>query len=281
MAAAYRTATVYEPTVTGLPELRPYLAALAQRRRFMWHLARTDLKAEHYDTALGQLWVILDPLLTAAVYFLFRSVIRSAGNAADRNALLSHLLWGVFFFTYTNNAITHGARSVLQGRNLILNASFPRALLPVVSSIKSLLDFAPTLVVYFILHAILGQPFGLSLVYLPLLIAIQTVFNLGFGMFLAPLMVFYRDTGGFLPYITRLWLYVTPVLYSVAEIPASLKAFLRWNPLYPMFAALEQVFKGRAPSSAYLLAGAAWAVVTFFLGAVVFLARERDFAVRL
>jgi ABC-type polysaccharide/polyol phosphate export permease len=281
MAAAYRRETVYEPTVTGLPELRPYLAALRDRRRFMWHLARTDLKAEHYDTALGQLWVILDPLLTAAVYFLFRSVIRSSANAADRNALLSHLLWGVFFFTYTNNAITSGARSVLQGRNLILNASFPRALLPVVSTMKALLDFIPTLVVYFVLHAILGQPFGPALVYLPILIAIQTVFNLGFGMFLAPLMVFYRDTGGFLPYITRLWLYVTPVLYAVAEIPSSLKAFLRWNPLYPLFGALEQVFKGQYPSSSYVLAAAAWACVSFLIGAIVFLARERDFAVRL
>ena len=87
MAAAYRRETVYEPTVTGLPELRPYLAALAQRRRFMWHLARTDLKAEHYDTALGQLWVILDPLLTAAVYFLFRTVIRSPGSAANRSSI--------------------------------------------------------------------------------------------------------------------------------------------------------------------------------------------------
>jgi ABC-type polysaccharide/polyol phosphate export permease len=281
MSAAYRTATVYEPTVTGLPELRPYLAALAERRRFMWHLARTDLKAEHYDTALGQLWVILDPLLTAAVYFLFRSVIRSAGSAADRSALLSHLLWGVFFFTYTNNAITGAARSLLQGRNLILNASFPRALLPMVAIMKSLLDFVPTLVVYFVLHAILGQPFGLSLMFLPLIIAIQTVFNLGFGMVLAPLMVFYRDTGGFLPYITRLWLYVTPVLYAVAEIPSSLKAYLRWNPLYPIFAALEQVFRGQPPSSSYVLAAAAWAGATFLIGAVVFLARERDFAVRL
>ena len=71
MAAEDRSATVYEPTATGLPPLRPYLADLVARRRLIWHLARTDLKAEHYDTAIGQLWVVLDPLLTAAVYFLF------------------------------------------------------------------------------------------------------------------------------------------------------------------------------------------------------------------
>jgi ABC-type polysaccharide/polyol phosphate export permease len=281
MAAASRTATVYEPTVTGLPELRPYVASIVERRRFMWHLARTDLKAEHYDTALGQLWVILDPLLTAAVYFLFRSVIRPSGNAANRNAVLSHLVWGVFFFTYTNNAITGGARSILQGRNLIMNASFPRVLLPIVATMKSLLDFLPTIVVYFVLHAILRQPFGLSLVALPLLIAIQTVFNLGLGMLLAPLMVFYRDTGGFLPYLTRLWLYVTPVLYTIAEIPKPLKAFLRWNPLYPLFGALEPVFKGRFPPGTYILGAAAWAIGFFVVGTIVFLARERDFAVRL
>ena len=281
MAAAYRSATVYEPTVTGLPPLRPYLTALAQRRRFMWHLARTDLKGEHYDTAIGQLWVILDPLLTAAVYFLFRSVVKPSGGAANRNAILSHLVWAVFFFTYTNNAITGGARSLLQGRQLILNASFPRVALPTVAIVKSLLDFLPTLIVYFVLHAILRQPFGLSLICLPLLIAIQTVFNMGFGMLLAPLMVFYRDTGGFLPYFTRLWLYVTPALYTIAEIPQSLKAYLRWNPLYPLFGALEQVFKGQFPSGGYVLGAAAWACGFFLIGAVMFLARERDFAVRL
>jgi ABC-type polysaccharide/polyol phosphate export permease len=265
MAAAFRTATVYEPTATGLPALRPYVRELGQRRRFMWHLARTDLKGEHYDTAIGQLWVILDPLLTAAVYFLFRSVIKPSGSAANRAEILAHLVWAVFFFTYTSHAIMDAARSLLQGRQLILNASFPRAALPIVSILKS----------------ILGRPFGLSLLWLPLIVAIQTVFNLGLGLLLAPLMVFYRDTGGFLPYITRLWLYVTPALYTIAEIPKPLKVYLRWNPLYPMYGALEQVFKAQTPSSGYLLGATAWAVGLFFVGAVVFLARERDFAVRL
>ena len=281
MAAAFRTATIYEPTATGLPELRPYVTQLWQRRRFVWHLARTDLKAEHYDTAIGQLWVILDPLLMAGVYFFFRSVIRPAASTVDRNAILSHLLWAVFFFTYTSNALSAGARSLLQGRALILNSSFPRAALPTVAILKSALDFLPTLVVYFLLHAILGQTFGLSLVVVPLLIGIQTVFNMGLALLFAPLMVFFRDTGGFLPYLTRMWLYVSPALYSIAEIPKQLKAWLMWNPLYPFFGALEQAFSGHFPSNTYLLAATAWAMGFFLVGAVVFLARERDFAVRL
>ena len=281
MSAADRTATIYEPTATGLPELRPYVTGLWQRRRFVWHLARTDLKAEHYDTAIGQLWVMLDPLLIAGVYFFLRSGIRPAASPADRNAILSHLLWAVFFFTYTSNALSTGARSLLQGRALILNSSFPRAALPTVAILKSALDFLPTLIIYFLLHAILGQPFGPSLIVLPLIIGIQTVFNMGLALLFAPLMVFFRDTGGFLPYITRMWLYISPALYSIAEIPKQLKGYLIWNPLYPFFGALEQAFNGRLPSKAYLCAAGAWATGFFLLGAVVFLARERDFAVRL
>ncbi len=132
MAAASRPPIVYEPTASGLPPLRPYIAGLWERRRFMWHLARTDLKAEHYDTAIGQLWVVVNPLLSAAVYFLFRTVIKPAGSGANRNLVLSHLVWAVFFFTFTSNALSTGARSILGGRQLILNSAFPRAVLPLV-----------------------------------------------------------------------------------------------------------------------------------------------------
>jgi teichoic acid transport system permease protein len=264
-----------------MPPLRPYLAELWARRRFIWHLARSDLKAEHYDSAIGQLWVILDPLLLAAVYFLLRTVVRPSGSGAVRSEIIAHLVWAVFVFTFVSNAMMAGARSLLNGRGLIMNAAFPRAVLPLTAIIKSVFDFLPTVFVYFAFHLVLGQPFGLALLALPLLVVILTVMGLGLGLLFAPLMVFYRDTAGFLPYITKIWLYVTPVLYFVREIPPALLVFLRFNPLYPSFAALEQIFNAQWPSPAYLVGSAAWALGFFLVGAVVFLARERDFAVRL
>ncbi|MDQ1448323.1 MAG: teichoic acid transport system permease protein [Actinomycetota bacterium] len=281
VAQPYREATVYESTASGLPQLRPYLTDLWGRRRFIWHLARTDLKAEHYDSAIGQVWVVLDPLLMAAVYFLLRTVVRPSGNASARSAIIAHLVWAVFFFTFVSNAMQTGARSLLSGRNLILNASFPRAVLPLVSIVKSVFDFLPTMLVYFAFHAVLGQPFGLSLIMLPVVILILTLMNIGLAMLFAPLMVFFRDTSGFLPYINRIWLYITPALFLISEIPPKLLAYLRWNPLFPSFAALEQIFNAQFPSAAYLFAGLAWAVGFFLVGAIVFLAREREFAVRL
>lgn len=283
MAATHhdRTPTVYESTATGMPPLRPYLADMWGRRRFVWHLARSDLKAEHYDSAIGQFWVVLDPLLLAAVYYLLRTVVKPAGTGAGRNAIISHLVWAVFVFTFVSNAMMAGARSLLNGRGLIMNAAFPRAILPITAIVKSTFDFLPTVFVYFAFHLLLGQPFGLALLALPALIVVLTVMALGLGLLFAPLMVFYRDTGGFLPYITKIWLFVTPALYFVSEIPPKLLVYLRFNPLYPSFAALEQIFSAHWPSPAYLLGASAWALGFFLVGAVVFLARERDFAVRL
>jgi teichoic acid transport system permease protein len=208
-------------------------------------------------------------------------VVRPSGNASARSAIIAHLVWAVFFFTFVSNAMQTGARSLLSGRNLILNASFPRAVLPLVSIVKSVFDFLPTMLVYFAFHAVLGQPFGLSLIMLPVVILILTLMNIGLAMLFAPLMVFFRDTSGFLPYINRIWLYITPALFLISEIPPKLLAYLRWNPLFPSFAALEQIFNAQFPSAAYLFAGLAWAVGFFLVGAIVFLAREREFAVRL
>jgi hypothetical protein len=57
--------------------------------------------------------------------------------------------------------------------------------------------------------------------------------------------------------------------------------YLVWNPLYPFYAALEQIFRAQFPSAGYLLAATAWAVVFFVFGLILFLAKERDFAIRL
>src|SRR5262249_8636311 len=243
--------TVYEPTVTGLPPIGPYIRSIWERRQFVWNLARTDLKAEHYDSFIGQAWILLDPLLQAAVYYLLRIVVRPV-SGANRQALIAHLIWAVFFFTFTAKCMQTGAKSVVGGKQLILNASFPRAILPLVAIIEGTLDFLPTVGIYLIFQALLGQPFGLGLAFLPLLIALQAIFNLGLALLFSPLTVFFRDTAGFIPYMVRIWMYTTPVLYFVREVPPNLR-FLRFNPLYPLFAALEQIFAGAMPSKTYIV----------------------------
>src|SRR4029453_14707261 len=82
---------VYEPHKIGLPPLGPYLRELWRRREFAREMARTNLRAQHFNTAFGQLWLVLNPLMLAAVYFLLVYILRSGSRGGD---FFAHLLAG-------------------------------------------------------------------------------------------------------------------------------------------------------------------------------------------
>ena len=267
---------------SGMPPLREYMSEVVDRRQFIWHMARTNLKGKHFDSVLGQLWLILDPILLAAVYYMLRSVVRPMGSdPAARTALITHLIWAVSFFYFTRGVALGGAKSVLGNKRLVLNASFPRLILPLTALVTAVIEFIPTLGIYLLFHAFMGQPITMNLVFLLPILILQVTFNFGFGLLLAPAMVNYRDINGFITYFLRVWLYASPVLYTVAEIPAGLETYLRWNPLYPLYASLEQVFGGSPPSVDYLLAALAWAVTSLVIGMIVFMRKEGGLAIRL
>lgn len=271
---------VFEPHSNGLPPLVPYLRELWRRRRFALHMARSNLKAMSYDTFFGQLWQLLNPLLLAAVYFLVFGVI--LGGNRGNPQYLAILLSGLFAFYYTRNAIGMGANSVIGGGRLIMNTAFPRALLPLSAMVSAFLLYMPTLLVYAVFHVVGGQPIGWQLLWIPPVIVIHTIFNLGLALIFAALTVYFRDTSSFLPYVLRIWLYLSPVLYSIEDVPLRIRPFLALNPLFPLFGAWHEILiDGIAPRPDLLGYGVLWALGLFLFGAWFFMSREREFAVRI
>jgi len=270
---------VYEPHRAGLPPLRAYLRELWGRRQFALELARTNLRTQHFNTVLGQLWLVINPLLLGFVYFALVEIIGRGNRGTD---FLAHLLLGLFAFRLVSTSVGHGARSVVGGGRLILNIPFPRTLLPLASVLTAFMRFLPTLVVYAVIHAVAGLPVGLHLLWAIPILALLTLFAAGAAMFAATAQVYFRDVTNFLPYLTRVWLYTSPVLYYADEVPSRFKPIVAANPLYPMLAALSDVVnQGQTPSLGLLAWGFAWAVCAFVLGALFFISREREFAVRL
>jgi teichoic acid transport system permease protein len=270
---------VYEPHRVGLPPLGTYLHDLWKRREFAFELARTNLRAQHYNTALGQLWLILNPVLLALVYFGLVWIIGRGNKGTD---FLAHLMLGLFAFRLVSTSVGQGARSVVGGGRLILNIPFPRVLLPLASVMTAFMRFLPTLIVYAIVHGIAGLPVGFNLLWALPIIALLTIFAAGAAMVAATAQVYFRDVSSFLPYFTRIWLYSSPVLYYADEVPSRFKPIVQSNPLYPMLTSLSNVANlGQAPSAGMLAWGAGWAVAAFVIGALFFVSREREFAVRL
>jgi teichoic acid transport system permease protein len=270
---------VYEPHPIGLPPLGPYIRELWRRRQFAFELARTNLRSQHFNTALGQLWLIVNPLLLTFIYFILVDIIGSGNRGA---AFLAHLMLGLFAFRLVSTAVTEGARSVVGGGRLILNTAFPRALLPLAAVLTSFMKFLPTLVVYAVMHAIAGLSVGPHLLWAIPIFTLFVVLASGAAMLVAAVQVYFRDVRNFLPYFLRIWLYASPVLYYVDEVPDRFRLILDVNPLYPLLGSLSDVVnQAQAPSATLLLYGLAWTVGIFAIGALFFVSREREFAVRL
>lgn len=271
---------VYQPFRAGLPPLRPYFRELWNRREFAIEASRATMRASQANTALGQLWNVVNPLLLAAVYYVLVYILSS--GASKGPTYFAHLLCGLFIFYFVANSMTGGAGSVIKAGKMIMNTAFPRVLLPLSAVRTALTRFLPTLVV--LLVALMIGPVKLSPVVLLAVpwFAFLLLFAAGMAMLLATLQVYFRDTTSFLPYINRIWLYTSPVLWFPEQVPHQLRALEVLNPLYSLVGGWSQIIiEHEIPPTAMWLAASAWSLGAVLVGAFVFLSRERDFAVRL
>ena len=281
---------VFEPHRASLPKLVPYLAEFWKRRGFAFQLARFADKAEYLESNLGKVWLVLNPLLLAIVYYLLVAVIRGGSNKSTGLTTLAHILIGLFTFYFAQNTINAGAASITAGGRLILNQAFPRTLLVLSSSISAFWQFLPTLPVY-VAVVLVGKIFYpatkiplLSIHYLwvPLIVILLALTSFGLALIFATMNVYFRDTSKLLSYTTRIWLYASPVLWVPTMVHGWHRIILYINPLGPALGATSNVWiEGKAPTGAQFIGMFSWAALAIFIGGYFFISRERDFAVRI
>jgi len=284
--------TPEKPTITRiydaerhLPPIGPYLSDTLSHLQFAYQKARLDLRAAHKDTWFGRLWNVLNPLLLGMVYWLLVVVIFGSGDDIfGREGLrtLTQILGGLFLYGLPSASLALGSKSIVSGGSFVLNTRLPRMLLPIGSVISAFLSFAPSMIIYVVFHLAAGYEIGFHLLWTVPLVAILVVTALGLSMVVATLNVYFRDVASFLPYVTRIWLYLTPIIYLYQNVPAALDWALYINPIGTLFASWQQVlFEGRSPDLIFVAASIGWALGSLVVGALMFMRREREFAVRI
>lgn len=271
---------VYTPHKAGLPNLREYFGELWRRRDFAKELSETNMRAGNTNTVLGQAWLVLNPLLLAAVYYLLVMVL--GGGGADFPQIAS----GLFLFFLVSGIIQACATSVTTAGSLILNMNFPKMLLIASHTYLAFRRFIPTMIVYFFIHLFMGGTWSLQLLWVPVVVLLALLIGMGIGGFVATWQVYFRDTAQFLPYIIRIWLYASPVLYSGetflgGPIGARTGEWILLNPVFGLLGVWSDALHGEMPPTHYVVVAVAWALVLSVGGIFYFISRERDFAVRL
>ncbi len=297
-----RRVTVHTANEGRLPPLGAYIGNVWRRRRFVLHMARSNLKAAHADTVFGQLWQLLNPLLLGLVYYVVVSVLR--GGA--RGGYLPYLMGGLFLYYFVRRAVGNGAIAIVSGSGLMLNSAFPRVILPLSTTLAATLSYLPTFVVYLFFHVTAPPPADTSLhatmLLLPVLLLPPLVlFVFGLSMLSSTVTVYFRDTTSFLPYMLRIWLYLSPVLLTydevrnltarvlngggkIADVPEATIALadklVYLNPMVGYLGVWHALVGGEMPPPFALLMCFVWAAVAVAVGGWFFLTREREFAFR-
>jgi ABC-type polysaccharide/polyol phosphate export permease len=155
-------------------------------------------------------------------------------------------------------------------------------MLPISATVIAFFKFLPTIMVYMIMRTILGLPFGWEMLWSIPIIIITLIFSLGVAILISTINVYFRDIASFLPYLTRTFLYLSPILYEASALKPELRVFEYFNPLFPILESWSlSIVHAEAPNLSSMLTALAWAVGVLLLGTYFFLSREREFAVRL
>ena len=271
----------YTPHRAGLPPLVPYFRELWARREFAAEMSKASLRSSNVNTVFGQLWLILNPMLLAGVYYLLVTIIRQRHDPA----LFTHLVLALFAFTMVQSAASTGATSVTGSGRLLINTAFPRLLIPLSAVRTAFWRFLPTIPIYLLFHIIFGLTWHPRMMISLYFLATMVVFSMGLSALFATCQVYFRDTSSFLPYFLRLWMYLSPVLWlpeMLARMGPATKIIVELNPMYPMLTGYAQLLQGGQTPPPWMWAAAAgWALGASLVGFLFFIGREREFAVRL
>lgn len=204
----------------ALPSLPAYTRQLWSYRHFISSYANAKVTSALGKTRLGMLWNVLTPLINAAVYYLIFGLILRTSHGVDN--FIAYLCTGVFLFGFTQTVVQAGTQAVTSNLGLIRALHFPRASLPIAVVLVEIRKMVASMAVLFVIVLVTGEPITVDwLLAVPVLL-LQAVFNAGLAMFGARLGSKFTDIRQLIPFVMRVWLYGSAVLYPVTRFEDAL-----------------------------------------------------------
>lgn len=244
---------------------------IAYRELFRAFVAR-DIKVRYKQTALGVIWVLLQPLMASGI---FAVVFRQIGAMEDSTALEALLFFmaGLVPWNTFQMAVNSASSSMETSANLITKVYFPRMVVPGAYVVGSGLDFFIGLAVFLGIGYYAGMPIWWVLVGVPLLLPMQMAFAAGIGLFFAALNAQYRDIKYVVPFLLMIGMFIT-VLVPIDSWNPWVGFALGFNPMAAVVEGYRALLAGESLDILLTAKGALIAAAALVLGTAFFRARE-------
>lgn len=254
-----------------------YWRDLWRYRELLAFLAWRDIAVRYKQTAIGIVWALIRPLLTLAVFVLFRRMARlQQGEVPDVILVLAAVLPWQFF----SSALSESSASLIGNTGLISKVYFPRLIIPLSAIATALVDFLITLTFLAVMMWWHGVQPDVRIALLPLLVALTALLSLGLGLLMAALTVTYRDFRFVVPFMVQLGLFVSPVAFASSQVPERWRGVYALNPLAGIIDGFRwAILGGRTPLDPFsLTASVVVTVAALVIGIWYFRRTERGFA---
>jgi lipopolysaccharide transport system permease protein len=248
-------------------------AVLLSNRRLIYardilsELVTRDIKLRYKRSVMGIAWTLLNPLTELLILlFIFKVVL-----PLDIPNYTSFLFIGILVFGWLQSSLVFAANAIVANRDLVKQPNFPPTILPVVTVTSNLIHFLLALPVLFLFLLFSGIRPTIAILALPFVIALQFTFTLSLAYLVAALHVRFRDTQYLLKVALQFLFYLSPVFYSVGDVPPRFQSLYHLNPLVFLIDAYRAVLmRGEFPQPLSMLGLGLISAALLFSGYAVF-----------
>ena len=239
-----------------------------KRHQFLFEeLVKRDFKKKHKRTILGMGWSMLSPLLM----LLVMKVIFENFFGRTVNHYTTYLFCGLLTFSWFSESTGSGMRSLFSNAGIFTKVNVPKYLFLFSVNIQVLLNFALTLLIFFVFCAIDHVPFSWHFLCLVYPVLTMLFFNVGIGMILSALFIFFRDIDYLWTVALQLIMYGSAIFYTVGDFSPKLQLVFSLNPVYRHIAYIREiVLAGSIPSLETHLTLLGFAVAAFLAGSFMY-----------
>ena len=250
------------------------LTKLKQYKFLFEELVKRDFAKKYKRTILGMAWSIISPLVNLLIMWLVFG--KFFGN--NVNHYVIYLFAGQLVFSYFSDATHLGMTSLVGNAGIFTKVNVPKYMFLFSQNVSSLINFGLTLLIFFVFVTFDGIPFTWKFVLLLFPILCLIVFNLGMGLILSALFVFFRDMQYLWGIMTQLIMWLSATFYTIDQYSEQVRRLFLLNPIYLYIRYFRKiVIDSQIPTLGFHLLAAGYALIAFGVGSFMYKKYNHEF----
>ena len=199
-----------------------------------------NLRTRYRRSVLGFLWSLLNPLF----FMLILAVVFSTIFKQNIRTYSIYIFSGMIPWLYINTSITMGCQTLINAEGFLKKVYIPKLLFPAVSVTTETVNFILSVISLYLIGLMVGFPIKITVLYLPLVILITLLFNLGWVLIVSVTTIYFRDMTHLISVIFQALFYLAPIIYPLESIPEQFRGLFLFNPFYYFIILFRKVIYG-------------------------------------